>query len=339
MVREGLMHPTFFELATACGFLYFAGEKADIAVIETGLGGRTDATNVLNPLVSVITTIGVDHANALGGTVELIAREKAGIIKPGIPCVLSGGNGTEATGVIREAAACASSRLVLGSDYKTGIVSDGLDGQKFNLAGEGVHLEGLEIKLLGSHQAENAKTAVLAAIELKKKGYRISDEDIRMGLKRARWPGRMELLRREPPVLIDGAHNPQAAEALAAGVRKYLEGRPVCLVMGAMADKDAEHIVGNLSGFASKAIATLPPAEARLRRSPSELALMFEKCGVSAEAVPDWREALEKALESGMAVVVAGSLYLAGAARTPLMERLRQSLSAGTSVGVAAGDP
>jgi dihydrofolate synthase/folylpolyglutamate synthase len=322
MVYSGLTHPTFFELVTACAFLHFAEEKTDLAVVETGLGGRTDATNVLKPLVSVITTVGIDHAHALGDAIELIAKEKAGIVKPGAPCVLSGGNAQAAVDTIAQEAARIGSRLVSGTNYDMKLVYDGLDGQRFDLTGAGLRLDGLEIHLLGSHQAENARTAVLAAMELRNLGYRIADGDIRAGLARARWPGRMELLKREPPVLIDGAHNPQAARALADGVLHYFRGTPVCLVAGVMADKDAEQIVENLSKFASKAIVTLPPAEARLRRSPTELAEMFEKRGVPATACEDWQRALGLALESGTAVVVAGSIYLAGAARTWLMQRI-----------------
>jgi dihydrofolate synthase/folylpolyglutamate synthase len=197
-----------------------------------------------------------------------------------------------------------------------------LDGQAFNLSGKTIQLNGLEIKLLGEYQIANAATAALAVIELRKQNYNIADENIRAGLGQASWPGRMELIRREPPVLIDCAHNPQGAEALAASVRKYLGGRPVCLVMGAMADKDAEPMAGYFSEFASRAIATLPPSQGRLRHAAGGLAEMFESRGVPAAACPDWRRAMSEALGSGMAVVVAGSLYLAGAARTWLMEKV-----------------
>jgi dihydrofolate synthase/folylpolyglutamate synthase len=322
MVREGFTHPTFFELVTACGFMHFAERNVDIAVIEAGLGGRTDATNVLQPLVSVITTIGIDHAHALGGTIERIAGEKAGIIKPGVPCVLSGANDRVAADVIREAAARAGSLLVRGSEYRLMTVYDNLEGQGFNLSGEGLTLDNLEISLLGSHQTANAATAILAVLELRKQGYGTPDGALRTGLKNTCWPGRMELLRREPPVLIDGAHNPQAAEALASGVLKYLGGRPVCLVTGAMADKDAGRMAESFSRFSSKVIATMPPAEGRLRHSAGDLAEIFLKLGVHATANLDWRQALEEALGSGMAVVVAGSIYLAGAARTWLREQL-----------------
>jgi dihydrofolate synthase / folylpolyglutamate synthase len=323
MVREGLTHPTFFELVTACCFLYFSTKAVDLAVVETGMGGRTDATNVLMPLVCAITTIGMDHTQSLGSTLELIATEKAGIIKPGIPCILSGANGLRATDIVQLEARRLEAKFISGAEYETRILYDGLEGQKFDLNGQGVELCGLEITLLGSHQLFNAVTAVLAVLELREQGFQITEADIRTGLGEARWPGRMELLRHEPPVLIDGAHNPQGAEALTVSVMKYFEGRPICLVMGLMADKEAGAIVKSFSKFASKVFATLPPSHERLRYSTSALVEMFMGNGVPATAVQDWRQAMSKAMESGMAVVVAGSLYLAGAARSWLLARGR----------------
>lgn len=316
MVREGLGHPTFFELITACCFLYFADRQVDIAVIETGLGGRTDATNVVHPLVSVITSIGIDHAQSLGNTIEKIAGEKAGIIKPGAPCVLSAGNDVAAVEVIRQAAKDAGSRLVLADGCVAEPVTDSLDGQVFNLKCGELLYEGLDIKLLGRHQVSNAVTAVLAVLELVKQGFAINEAAIRAGMMQARWPGRMEVLQKEPLVMIDGAHNPQGAGILAAAVCRYMKEKPVCLVMGAMADKDAGPMIEQFSSFATKVIATLPPSHARQQHSAEGLAHMFNRYGLEAVAIEDWRQALSTAMGSGMAVVVAGSLYLAGAART-----------------------
>lgn len=316
MLRDGLGHPTFFELVTACSFLYFAEKQVDIAVIETGLGGRTDATNVLRPAVSVIASIGIDHAQSLGNTIEQIAGEKAGIIKPGTPCVLAAGNTQAAAEVIRQAAQQTGSRLMLAGNCKAELVNDSLDGQVFNLSGEGLTYKELEIKLLGAHQISNAVTSVLAVLELGRQGFVVPETAIRAGLNQARWPGRMEVLRREPLVMIDGAHNPQGAETLAAAVRKYFAGKPVFLVMGAMGDKDAKPMVLQFSTFASKVIATLPPSHARQQYAVDELARMFKDSGIEAEAIGDWQQALKAAMNSGMSVVVAGSLYLVGAART-----------------------
>lgn len=316
MISAGFTHPTFFELVTACGFLHFANKQVDVAIVEAGLGGRTDATNVLSPVLSVITSIGVDHAAVLGGTIGQIAQEKAGIVKPGTPCVVSGANGGEALEIIRREAEGKVSRLVFGGDCTLKQAGDSLNGQAFDLSVNGCQWRGLRITLLGGHQLSNASTALLAALELKKLGYELSETIIREGLSMARWPGRMELLRREPPFLIDGAHNPQGAEALASAVLRYFGGRHVCLVMGAMEDKDAGLMVRHLSTCSARAITTLPPSHGRQQRSAGELARLFEDAGVHAETCADWRQALRLALESGMPVVVAGSLYLVGAVRT-----------------------
>ena len=328
MVREGWGHPTFFELVTACCFLCFAVHKVELAIVETGMGGRTDATNVLHPSLSVITSVGIDHAAALGGTLARIAGEKAGIIKPGVPCVLSGGNEPEVVGVIRQAAASAGTRMIDAGDCFVELHEDNLDGQQFSLSSRSVAMGGLRIGLLGAHQLANAATAVTAAYELAAQGFPLTELSVKKGLAEAKWPGRMEVLRREPPLIIDGAHNPQGASALADAVRRYLPGRPVCLVMGAMADKDAEAIVKQLSLFAAHVIATLPPTMGRQARNAGELAELFRLRHVEASVCEDWRDALALACGTGMAVVVAGSIYLAGAARS-----WWRSFVAGTDLG------
>ncbi len=315
MVRDGHGHPTFFELTTACGFLHFARQSVEIAVVEAGLGGRTDATNVITPALSVITTIGVDHAASLGGTLVSIAGEKAGILKAGVPAVLAGGSEPAAQQVILQRA------KELGIDLRqaetVGIQDKrhDLEGHLLDLVHEEVKLENLTVKLLGKHQLTNAATAVLAACSLSEAGFAVQEEAIRMGFDQARWPGRMELLRREPPVLLDGAHNPQGAEALANAILELMPGRPICLVAGAMADKDVAAMVRQFARFAARAIVTMPPSHGRQQTEVGEMAALFESNGTPACACPDWQAAMQQALRSDMAVVVAGSLYLAGAVR------------------------
>jgi dihydrofolate synthase / folylpolyglutamate synthase len=327
MVHDGLPLPTFFELVTACSFIYFSENKVDLAIIETGLGGRTDATNVLKPLVCAITTIGIDHSHTLGDTLEQISQEKAGIIKPNIPCVLSSANEPSAIEVVRKTAERIGSALIVGSESDVESVSDSLNGQIFNFSEDDHAFEGLEIGLLGRYQLANAATAVLTAIELSKQGFRLTESIIREGLRQTRWPGRLELLSQNPMVLIDGAHNPQGAQALAENAKRYLKGMPICLVMGAMADKDAEHMIHHFAAFATKVIVTAPPTYGRQQHTAEELTGWFSAYQTPATVCPDWQQALDEALKSGMAVVIAGSLYLAGAARTWF-----QSPSPGSSV-------
>ncbi len=316
MVRDGHGHPTFFELVTACCFLHFARQSVDIAVVEAGLGGRTDATNVIKPVLSVITTIGIDHAASLGGTLESIAAEKAGILKPGVPAVLAGGSDPAALAVVQCWAKELGIDLRYAGDTCLYAKNQDLDGQAFDLSFNDWKLENLKLKLLGRHQLVNAATAVLAACSVRAAGFVIPEEVIRSGLAQARWPGRMELLRREPPLIIDGAHNPQGAEVLADAVLELLPGRQICLVAGAMADKDVPAMVRQFARFASHAIITLPPSHGRMQKETGAMAAMFSHASVKSEACPDWQKAMALALDRDMAVVVAGSLYLAGAVRT-----------------------
>ena len=316
MVLDGLGHPTFFELTTACGFLHFARQAVDIAVVEAGLGGRTDATNVITPVLSVITTIGIDHAASLGGTLESIASEKAGILKPGVPAVLAGGNERAVENVFRQHAEAQGVDLFYAGDGVIHIKRQDLHGQAFDLSTQNMIFEDLEISFLGKHQLINAATAVQAVHLLVAAGFMINEKAVRSGLAQARWPGRMELLRKEPPLIIDGAHNPQGAEALAHAVLELLPDRPICLVAGAMADKDVPAMVRHFARFASHAIITLPPSHGRLQKEAGQLAAMFEQAAVPSQACTDWREAIRLAMGSRMAIVVAGSLYLAGAVRT-----------------------
>ena len=320
MAREGLIPPTFFELTTACCFLYFAREAVDVAVIETGLGGRTDATNVLQPVATAVTAIGIDHAHALGGTIELIAGEKAGIIKPGVPCVASVQQHPAALEVLSSAAEQANAPFLDCSDCAIELLEDTLDGQRFNLRCGTVAYDYLQISLLGAHQLGNAATAVLLVECLRQAGFPVPHDAVIRGLRRTCWTGRMEVLRREPLILLDGAHNPQGAAALADGVRRYVPGGRACLVVGAMADKDAAHMVDALAGVAARVIATAPPSHGRQQHAPEELAALFAQSGVPTETELDYTQAIRLALASGIPVVVCGSLYLAGAARTWLEE-------------------
>jgi dihydrofolate synthase/folylpolyglutamate synthase len=318
MVRDGFTHPTFFELTTACCFLYYSLKKPDITVIETGLGGRTDATNVLNPLVCAITAIGMDHAHRLGGTLQSIASEKAGIIKPGVPCVLSAGNQQITTETISSAAETMGCKLFDCSMLQLNIREQGWGGQVFDLIGENFRFEKLRIPLLGGYQLQNAATAVQTALLLRC-WFPIPDWAIAEGLASARWPGRMELLRRDPPLILDGAHNPHGAKALTDCLQPLLRGQKVCMVAGMMADKDAEPMVRDLARVAGRVLATEPPSHGRAARPPEDLAALFSSCGVPAEACSRYEDALNKALASGMPMLVCGSLYLVGAARTWLM--------------------
>jgi dihydrofolate synthase/folylpolyglutamate synthase len=314
MIAEG-MQLTEFEVITAMAFLWFAEKKCDVAVLEVGLGGRFDATNVIeSPLVSVIVSISLDHTEILGGTVEKIATEKCGIIKPGCPVVCSPGEPEGALKVIRRTAEERGCALTEASISDVRILSSGLAGTKLVYQGET-----LPLSFPGTHQVQNAAT-VLAAVEvLRSSGLNISADALRKGFSNARLPARFEVLSENPPVLIDGAHNPGGTSALAATLRSFLPGRKIVAIMGMMADKDAAHAVENLSGLFSYVVAAVPPSPRGM--SAEEFAALWRKAGTVAGAANSADEALRLAcarLEPGSALLVCGSLYLAGELREPL---------------------
>jgi dihydrofolate synthase/folylpolyglutamate synthase len=214
-----------FEITTALGFSYFANEKVDAAVLEVGLGGRLDATNVITPLVSVITSISIDHVPILGTTLAEIAGEKAGIIKDGVP-VVSAPQQPEALAVIREAAARAGAPLqVVGTDVEFAAGSHTLDGQEFTILDEQGRQVRLRIPLLGNHQVENAATAWTALHAAAAGGLALQRDAIAAGFESVQWPGRFEILQRNPFILLDAAHNEDSARRLLETLEEYLPGR------------------------------------------------------------------------------------------------------------------
>lgn len=284
---------TYFEFATLLGFLHFAQTRCDVAVVETGLGGRLDATNAIAPTVTAIARIGLDHTALLGGTVEEIAFEKAGILKAGVPAVVHAVQPAGALDVLRREA------------RKRGAL--------FEVAPSDV--EG-EVSLPGPHQRANAGLAKAALLALDRSGVAVPKSAITAGLARTRWPGRLEMLN---GVLLDGAHNGQGALALAEALEALHPGRPVELVLGVLADKDLEAMVAVLAPVVRSAHA-VAPATPRAR-SAEEVAAVARKAGLPADAHKDLPSALEhataKAKEGGL-VCVAGSLYLVGEAREML---------------------
>lgn len=317
-LQRGFIHPAMFEVITAMGFLGFAQERIDAAVVEVGLGGRLDATNVVQPAITAIAAIGLDHTRVLGDTLEQIAFEKAGIIKPGVPVVLyPQGEGVRA--VVRKAAREKGAPLIDLADWQIDIRQESLAGVRFDLRGPGGEaLCDLHIRMLGRYQAYNAAVAAAVLLQLQKMGWQLTEGDIREGLAQASWPGRFEVLGQDPLTLIDGAHNPQGAQALREGLRAYLpKGMPVVLCCGALNGKDAAGVMAELSAFAAEAVLTDPPGTDRAKPA-QELVPYFAGRPVTVER--DARAAVAYAVRRAQALqgaaVVAGSLYLAGAART-----------------------
>jgi dihydrofolate synthase/folylpolyglutamate synthase len=301
---------TTFELTTALGFLYFAHRGVDAAVVEVGLGGRLDATNIVTPLVSVITSLSYDHMAVLGNTLAAIAGEKAGIIKPGRP-VVSSPQKDEALAVLEKVAAERHAPLTLvGRDVFYEVGEHSLDGQSLTIVNRVI----LRIPLLGAHQVVNAATAYAA---LKASGLNVSDEAIQKGFAGVKWPCRFEVLRREPPVVIDSAHNRDSALRLRQALDDYFPGRSVVMIFCALEDKDISGMLVELAPRLEQVIAT----QADHPRAPSVewIAGQVQQAGLPVEAVTPVAAALERALELAgerMLVLTAGSVAFAGEVRT-----------------------
>ena len=323
---------TTFEITTALAFLYFARQKVNAAVIEVGLGGRLDATNVVSPLLSVITSLSMDHMSVLGDTLTKIAGEKAGIIKPGRPVVMAP-QVDEARMVVEKTACERGSRLItVGQDFHFAAQSHSLDEQTLIVwkvedqpfVDKYIESDGfsdwspvrLTIPLLGYHQVQNAATAYAVLQVASQEGLALSEEVIRDGMSSVRWPGRFEILQRNPLVIIDSAHNRDSALKLRLAIEDYMPGKPVILLFGASEDKDINGMFAELLPRVKRVVATqsIHPRAIEAHKVV-DLAHTF---GVPAQAVLPLEKALETALElagSDCVVVAAGSLFIAAAVR------------------------
>ena len=304
--------PTEFELVTAIGFEWFYERHCDIVVCEVGMGGRLDATNVIDsPELSVITNIGLDHMKFLGDTLAKIAAEKAGILKPGRPCVCYG-HVPEADAVLREAALEKGCPLVTADFDRPRNVTFSPDGVSFACAPFGA----LRVPLAGTYQLRNGMVVLTAVEELRKIGWDLSDEAVREGLARVRWPGRFEILSREPLVIADGGHNPQGVSAAVESLQSLYPGRPAVLLMGIMADKDVPTVLSLVAPVAARFVCVTPD-NPRALPAP-ELAARLSALGAKAEAAPSVAEgvrlAMERLPENGL-VLALGSLYMSQAVR------------------------
>lgn len=317
MVADGLEQPTEFEVTTVVGFVYFARHQVDWLVLEVGVGGRFDATNVIdNPSVTCVTNVGLDHTEWLGNTEEQIAWEKAGIIKPAVPCV-TGTDHAGALAVIRAEAAEQSSVLIEVGRGDYAVTAFGPTGQTVDLLGARGWYRGVRLPLLGEHQAGNGAVA-LRVLEL----CGLDEQIIREGLARVEWPGRMEILPGAGGalVLLDAAHNPAKCRALAEAVRQYFPGRPISLVLGALADKNVEGMAAPLLAVAGQVWVTTPESPRRLpAEALAEVCARLGRPGVHVE--PSVPAAVDEALAAAgptHVVVITGSFYTVGPARRHL---------------------
>ena len=300
--------PTEFELITAIAFEYFYKNKCDVVVLEAGMGGRLDSTNIIeNSLLSVITGIALDHTAFLGDTVAKIAAEKAGIIKRGCP-VLFGGTDLEARTVV-EAKAAEKGADFYTTDYaKISSLSMTLDGSSFDF---GEH-KNIEISLLGTYQPRNAASVITAVDILRGRGLEISEDALKKGLKSAKWQARFEVLSKDPLVIFDGAHNPQGIAAAVESIKLYFGKKKVYLLTGVLRDKDYTAIARDLATVASKAFTLTPDSPRAL--SAEEYAEVLNKAGIEAYHSDSIKVAFEnakaEAQKDGVPLICLGSLYV-----------------------------
>lgn len=317
MVADGLDSPTEFEVVTAIAFLYFADRQADITILEVGLGGIGDSTNVVkSPLASVITSISYDHMAQLGSSLAEIAVNKAGIIKTGCP-VIANVPQRDAAKIIARKAYAMGSRLYDISGIRAAVSDETPFSQKVSMELYEKSYSDVEISMVGRHQAENLKTALATLEILRKSGaVKLDREALYEGLKRARQPGRFEVISEDPLVIIDGAHNEAGAQALQETMAQHFAGKKILLVAGILADKEIDSIVKFLTKITDHIIVTEPDNPRKL--AAEKLAGHVADFGVAAEAVSDVEAAVHRAKElaDGYDVILfAGSLYLIGDVR------------------------
>ncbi|SDN56977.1 dihydrofolate synthase / folylpolyglutamate synthase [Paenibacillus sp. yr247] len=311
--------PSMFEISTALAILYF-GKVAypDYVVWETGLGGRLDSTNIVNPVVTIITNVGHDHMDILGNTLEQVAAEKAGIIKAGVP-VITAVEPNEVWRVIEQTAKDKKATLYsLGGQFNFSHVSSELDKQTFDFSGPFRNLKGVPISLNGQHQLKNAAVAVMT-LEVLRQYYAciVDDEDLYKGLKETRWPGRLEMISNEPRILLDGAHNPEGAATLAAALQSVYRYRKLHLMMGMLSTKNHTGYLRHILPLVDTLIFTEPDFHKKgdasmLAELASELLHDMNRM-VDIVVERDWKKALETLIsrtEQDDLAVVSGTLYL-----------------------------
>ena len=313
-------HPTYFEMVTAIGFCYFAERGLDVAVLEVGLGGRLDATNVVEPRVVVITNVDYDHQKYLGHRLEEIAAEKAGIIKPRadaeagpLPVICTSDDPLVRT-LMEEQCRATGARCIHALDEaRVQAEPDALGRFRLKVDFPGVPTLDLRLPLPGEHQVRNAVAAIRALMVLQAEGFPIDAEDMKEGIEATRWPGRLEFVSGDPPIILDGAHNIAGAQSLRKYCQRFLRSKRVVLVFGVMRDKDVAEIAARLFPLASEIVLTA--AESERSAEPAWIAAQLSENGYHYHYARNPQEALgvARALAAPDGVILAaGSLFLVG---------------------------
>lgn len=324
IVQKGVCEqPTQFEILTAAAFLHFYLQKVDYAVIEVGMGGLWDSTNVITPVVSVITNVALDHTDRCGKTIASIAMQKAGIIKEKVP-VVTAACGDEALGPIVTMAMFKEAPVYLyGKAFYGTEVTSSMEGQRFTLHAGDYYASDYDIKLPGEHQIKNTSVAIVAAKLVSKQDDRINELALHVGVANTLWPGRLERIHQQPDIILDGAHNPDGATALRKALDKYYPNQPVHFVFGMMGDKDMSGVIAALI----KPCDTVYTVRADSGSRAEEAADLAKLVGDNAVPVDDLSAAYSMAIEGAGTdgiVCVCGSLYLIGEFKAMLLREKEQ---------------
>lgn len=320
---EGCQHPTFFEVITTMAFLYFSEKKVDFAIMEVGLGGRLDATNVSQPLVSVITHIDFDHMDRLGNTLAEIAGEKGAIIKQNTP-VVSAGQFPDAQDVIKKIAREKKAPLyIYGEEIGATLISSQLKGNYFNYRGINNKIDNLFVPLAGDFQIENTSLAIATAELLHNIGFVITQDDIISGVASSKWPGRFEIVREKPLVILDGAHNPNGVEQFIKNLKKLVPDKKIIAVLGIFQDKDYITILKNIIPQVNQVILTMADNP---RATPTAVLAEEVKHYIDDESIietNDVETAINKSFQIAReddVICITGSLYTVGEAKAYFLE-------------------
>ena len=307
------LNASYFETMTALAFRCFAEKAVDVAVVEVGLGGRLDATNVLSPNLSIITEIGLEHTQILGRTLKSIAREKAGILKPKVPFIAGTKRPAIRSYYSRLAAQIRCPMTFAADSVRLSRIHVDRDGNRFSAKTETSFYTDLFVALIGRHQIENARNVLAAVDNLRKTGWDIPDSAVRIGLNTVVWRGRLELLRRKPDVLVDSAHNPHGIRTLVRALRELFRYRRLILVFGALQDKNHRSMLRQIAPLAAVVILTRPKSDrAREPESMASLPCLKDKTVmVRPEIAEAWKTALELAERDDL-VCGTGSMFVVG---------------------------
>lgn len=317
MLAEGLNHPTEFEIVTAIAFEYYKRNQVDFVVLEVGMGGRLDSTNVVeSPLLSVITPVDLDHVEYLGDTVAKVAAEKAGIIKKNCPCVIHP-QLPEAEAVIRETAKNLNSKQIIANTQGIEVLNSDVKGTHFRMNDRTI-----QIRMLGEHQTRNAAVAITAIDTLVSEGHIQLTEDVLLsGIAKAVWAGRLEVMREEPIVIIDGAHNLHGAKGLSQAVKDLLPNKRIIAVVGILGDKDISGMLSEMMPLCHEVICTEPDNPRKM--SAANLSDQVRSFGLEALVEPSVEKAFAMAQERAKpedAIICFGSLYMIGTMRTVIRQ-------------------